>query len=470
MTFLRNVLCVLFMLAASIGLFAQTAQELYQRGLVQEHAHGDLKQAIELYSKAVSVAGRDRGLAAKALLRVAASHEKLGREKEAVKAYAELVRSYPEQRAEVAAAKGRLMLLRRGAHAGDAERTPPVELASDDELAMRLAMFIWRDVPDAPLIAAAQRGELRDPDALERHVLRMLRDQRSVGLVQNFFARWLSLERLETARPDSSLYPQVDAELLEAMGTETRLFLHSQLREDRDAAELWTANYTYVNDRLARHYGLSNVSGRDFRRVVWPNANRAGLLGQAGVLTALSFPARTSPTVRGVYVLTRAMGMDAPSPPANVPPLEERSGDAAATMRERMTAHRSNPACASCHGMFDPLGLALENFDAVGAWRNTDGGSPIDVSGIFVDGTRFNGPVELRAGLMKYRDAYYTRLTRQLLAYALNRTGSAGRVYDHETPAVRTIVRDASADGYRWSSILAGIGASTPFQMKNVVP
>ena len=353
----------------------------------------------------------------------------------------------------------------------------PVERVSDTELAARLATFLWNGVPDALLLEAARRGDLHDPAVLNRHVLRMLRDPKSVSLVDNFFAPWLSLDRLKTAQPDPSLYPQFDAELLQAMDTETRLFLQSQLREDRDAVELWTANYTYVNERLGRHYGspavspaASGISGKEFRRVTWPGTNRAGLLGQAGPLTALSVAARTSPTVRGLFVLTRFLGMDAPSPPANVPPLAERPANQAGTMRDRMMAHKTNPSCANCHAMFDPLGLALENFDATGGWRITDGGSPIDASGTFIDGTRFNGPAELRAGLLKYRDAYYTGVTQQLLAYALNRKGKAGRVYDYEMPAVRKIVRDASTNGYRWSSILAGIGASAPFQMKNVVP
>ena len=361
----------------------------------------------------------------------------------------------------------------------------PVERVSDTELAARLATFLWNGVPDALLLEAARRGDLHDPAVLNRHVLRMLRDPKSVSLVDNFFAPWLSLDRLKTAQPDPSLYPQFDAELLQAMDTETRLFLQSQLREDRDAVELWTANYTYVNERLGRHYGFSggfsgglsggpsgglSGSGKEFRRVTWPGTNRAGLLGQAGPLTALSVAARTSPTVRGLFVLTRFLGMDAPDPPANVPPLAERPASQTGTLRDRMMAHKTNPSCANCHAMFDPLGLALENFDATGGWRITDGGSPIDASGTFIDGTRFNGPAELRAGLLKYRAAYYTGVTQQLLAYALNRKGKTGRVYDYEMPAVRKIVRDASTNGYRWSSILAGIGASAPFQMKNVVP
>jgi len=298
----------------------------------------------------------------------------------------------------------------------------------------------------------------------------MLRDERSVSLVDNFFTPWLSLDRLKTAQPDPAVFPEFDGELRQAMNTEARLFLQSQLREDRDAVELWTADYTYVNDRLARHYGLTGISGREFRRVSWPNTNRAGLLGQAGLLTALSSEGRTSPTKRGLYLWTRFLGMDAPAPPANVPALAEQPGSASDTMRERMMAHKTNPSCASCHSRFDPLGLALENFDATGAWRTTSGGFPIDASGTFMDGARFNGPAELRAGLLKYREAYYTSVTQQLLAYALNRKGKDGRIYDYEMPAVRKIVRDASAHGYRWSSILAGIAASAPFQMKNLVP
>jgi hypothetical protein len=465
------VLGLLFALSASIGLAAQSAQELYQRGLVQEHANGDLQQAIALYADVARTAGRDRALAAKALRRMAGSLEKLGRNAEAADAYAELVRAYPEQRAEVAIAQGRLTVLRRAIRAGSANRALlPVEPAPGAELAARLATFLWSGVPDASLLEAARRGDLHDPEKLHRQVLRMLRDPKSVALVDDFFAPWLSLDRLETARPDPSLYPHVDAELLQSMDTETRLFLHSQLRDDRDAVELWTADYTYVNERLGRHYGLSGISGKEFRRVAWPNANRAGLLGQAGPLTALSTASRTSPTVRGLYVLTRFLGMEAPSPPANVPPLAERPGNPEGTMRDRTMAHKVNPSCASCHSMFDPLGLALENFDATGAWRITDGGSPIDASGTFIDGTGFNGPAELRAGLMKYRDAYYSGVTQQLLAYALNRQGKAGRVYDYEMPAIRKVVRDASAHGYRWSSILAGLSASAPFQMKNLVP
>lgn len=552
------------LLAVSIGLAAQSAQDLYQRGLVQEHASGDLTQAIALYTQASRAAGTDRGLAARALMRIAGCHEKLGDDAAAASAYAEVVRGYPEQRAEVGVAQQRLDVLRRATRAGAtsprdpgsgdasaslmrpvvekycagchnprnqagaldldapsrrsvgenpavwekvarrlrARRDPPIgaprpdeatyhavvaglekaldasyaenrplpaERVSANELAARLAAFLWRDAPDASLLEAARRGGLHEPATLNRQVLRMLRDQKSASLIDTFFASWLSLDKLKAAH-DPSLDAQVDAGLLQAMDTETRLFLASQLREDRDAIELWTADYTFVNESLARHYGLVGAFDKEFRRVTWPTVHRAGLLGQAGPLTALSLAGRTSPTVRGVYLLTRFLGIDAPVPPANVPPLPDRPANQPGTMRDRMRLHRQNPACASCHSMFDPLGLALENFDATGRWRDTDGGSPIDVSGTFVDGTRFDGPVELRAGLLRYRDAYYSGLTQRLLAYALNRKGNAGRVYDYEMPAVRKVVRDAASSGYRWSSILAGIAASAPFQMKSVVP
>ncbi len=466
----RVALGLVLTIAVPICLGAQSAQELYQRALVQEHANGDLSQAIALYADVVQTAGKDRSLAAKALVRMGGSQEKLGAEPDAEKTYDGLLRAYPEQRAEVAVAQERLKALRRATKLVSGNQVQlPIERAPDTELAARLARFLWSDGPDPSLVEAARRGDFRDPVALSRQVLRMLRDPRSAALLESFFAKWLSLDRLKNARPDPLVFPDVDVELLQAMGTETRLFVQSQLRDDRDAVELWTAPYTFVNERLARHYGLSGISGKEFQRVTRQNPNRAGLLGQAGMLTALSTASRTSPTVRGMYISSRFLGVDVPPPPANIPPLGERPGEASGTMRDRLTAHRTNPACASCHQLFDPLGLALENFDATGRWRTTEGGSPIDASGTFTDGTRFNGPVELRAGLLKYRDAYYANVTQQLLAYALSRK-KAGRVYDYEMPAVRAVVRTAASNGHRWSSIIAGIAASAPFQAKEVVP
>lgn len=463
-----SVVAVLFTLAATIGLGAQSAQELYQRGLVEEQANGDLTQAIALYAQAAQGAGKDRALAAKALLRMAGAHEKRGAQAEAETSYSELLRAYPEQRTEVTVAQQRLAALRRARRVDAAIQSAiTTDRAPDRELAARLSALIWSAAPDATLLEAARRGDLHDPALLQRQVVRMLRDQKSNALVDNFFTRWLSLDRLKA---DRSRYPLIDDELLQALQAEARLFLQSQLRENRDALELWTANYTYVNERLAGHYGLSGISGKQFRRVTWPDTNRAGILGQAGLLTVLSFPERTSPTLRGTYVLNRFLGETAPQPPANVPALEERLGGPSGAMRDRMIAHRTHPSCASCHVIFDPFGLALENFDAVGRWRTSDGGAPIDPSGTFPDGTRFSGPAELRAVLLKRRDAYYTNVSEQLLSYALNRKGRSGRVYPYEMAAVRTIVREAAADGYRWSAILAGITASEPFQNKTIVP
>jgi len=557
---------LLVMLAVSVPVMAQQAPELYQRGLVQEHAAGHLEDAIALYTQAAQAAGADRALAARALMRAAGSYEKLVHRSDAANVYAEVLRAYPERSAEVSLAQERLSILRdapvgiskkdlagmgdvssstaqmldrycdRCHNAGNrsggldlasligrpvgentgpwekvvrrlqARRDPPIgaprpdgetyravtaklqhsldatyaanrtlidaERADDAELARRVATLLWNAVPDAPLLADAKRGRLHEPAVLWSHVGRMLRDPKSASLVDGFFARWLSLDKVTQARPDPSFYPEIDADLVQAMDTETRLFLESQLRDDRDAVEIWTANYTYVNARLARHYGLRGVSGQSFRRVTWADDRRAGILGQAGILMALSKPSRTSPTTRGRFVLARFLGVDSPSPPANVPALVESPPAAAGvgTVRDRMLAHKVNPSCASCHTMFDPLGLALENFDATGGWRTMDGGAPIDASGTFIDGTPFDGPAGLRAGLLKYRDAYYTSLTQQLLAYALNRNGKAGQVYDYEMSAVRKIVGDAAASGYRWSSILAGITASAPFQMKHLVP
>jgi hypothetical protein len=396
--------------------------------------------------------------------------EKLGATEDARKTYDALLRGYPEQRSQVGTAQQRLKALRRTPSHGSIDRAPfPFEQASDMELAVRLAAFLWGAAPDELLLDAAQRGDLHNPRGLNRQVLRMLRDRRSEMLVDTFFAKWLSLDSLKKAQADRSLNPRIDSELRRAMETETRLFLISQLEEDRDALELWTARYTYLNQRLARHYGFAGVDGAEFRRVPLPDYSyRAGLLGHAGILTALSAKSRTSPTKRGIFLMSRYFGFDPPEPPANIPGLVDPPGSLPSTMRDRMTAHRTNPQCASCHAMFDPIGFALENFDAVGRWRTTDNGLPIDASGTFTDGTKFSGPVELRLGLMKYRDVYYANVTQLLLAHALHR--KLGRVYDYEMPMVDKIVRDASANGYRWSAIIAGITASAPFQAKEIVP
>jgi hypothetical protein len=331
---------------------------------------------------------------------------------------------------------------------------------TDAELAVRMAKLIWNAAPDAVLLDAVQRGRLRDPAVLEQQVRRMLRDARAKSLVTEFLERWILWDALDKAQ-------NADELLRQDLRTETRLFLDNQLREDHNALDLWTANYSFLNDRLARHYGIAGSAGTDFRRIAFADNNRAGILGQGSFLAVSSFGDRTSPVVRGKMILMIFLGIIPPDPPPNVRPLQT---DDNRPMRTRIEEHHSNPACANCHVTFEPVGEALENFNFTGQWRNTDGGSPIDASGTFVDGTKFNGPAELRAALLKYRDAYYTNIAQKLFGYALNRKARAWNVYDYEMPSVRAIVREASANDYRWSSIILGIVKSTPFQMKTIVP
>jgi hypothetical protein len=334
---------------------------------------------------------------------------------------------------------------------------------SDADLASRIAKFIWNAAPDSVLLEAAQRGRLREPAVLEQQVQRMLRDPKAGSLATDFLKRWLVW--------DFGTHPADDG-LRQAFETETRLFLDNQIHDDHNALDVWTANYSFINDRLARHYGISGVSGSEFRRVVFTDNLRAGILGQGSFLTLSSSTDRTSPVERGKMILEMFFGVAPPDPPPNVPPIkaEDNRPVQARPMRIRMEEHRTNAACNSCHMSFEPIGLALENFNFVGQWRSTDGGAPIDASGMLVDGTKFNGPAELRAALLKYRDAYYSNVIQKMLGYSLGREARAWRVYDYEMPSVRAIVREAAGADYRWSSIVLGIVKSTPFQMKTVVP
>lgn len=329
---------------------------------------------------------------------------------------------------------------------------------SDADLATRMAKFIWNAPPDAALTDAAQRGMLQNPSSLEQQVRRMLSDPRAANLTTGFLKRWLLGDFPSRGGDDA---------LLQAFSTETQLFLEDQIRTDHNALDLWTANYSFLNDRLAQQYGISGITGSEFRRVQFSDNRRGGVLGQGSFLSLSSSSDRTSPVARGKMILEMFFGVFPPDPPPNVPPI--KSGDNR-PMRVRMEEHRTNPACMACHMSFEPIGLALENFNQAGQWRNTDGGAPIDASGTLVDGTRFNGPAELRATLLKYRDAYYSSITQKMLGYAVGREGRAWRVYDYEMPSVRAIVREAAAHDYRWSSIVLAIVKSTPFQMKSVVP
>jgi len=342
-----------------------------------------------------------------------------------------------------------------GAAAGTAYRL------SDLELASRLSFFLWSSIPDDELRNAAARGSLRDPAALEQQVRRMLRDPRSSALVDNFAARWLELSKLPGVVPDTELYPEFDENLRDAMQQETRLFVGSQLRENRSVLELLTADYSFLNARLAAHYGIRNIYGDHFRRVTFTDAKRGGLLGQASVLTVTSYPNRTSVTMRGKWLLANLLGAPPPPPPADIPALKEAGAEGQPrSLRERMEMHRSNPACASCHQRMDPLGFALENFDADGKWRTISDGAPIDPSATFPDGTRFEGVVGLRSLMVSHKEDFVRTLGGKLLAYAI------GRGLDHhDMPAIRGIARAAGTADHSWSSIITAIVTSTPFSM-----
>ena len=347
----------------------------------------------------------------------------------------------------------------------DAAGTAPgsVYTVSDLTLASRLSFFLWSSIPDDELLAAAERGELRNPSVLERQVQRMLADERVTAFVENFAGQWLYLRNLDAVVPVQSVFPDFDDTLRQGLKRETELFFASIVQEDRSALDLLRADYTFVNERVARLYGLPNVKGNHFRRVTLPaDSPRRGLLGQGSILTVTSYPDRTSPVVRGKWILENLLGTPPPPPPADVPDLEETSdGGGTLSIRERLAAHRANPTCASCHALMDPLGFALENFNAVGVWRTIDDtGGDIDASGALPDGTAFAGVEEFRTAL-ENSDLFVMTLAEKLLTYGLGRGVEA-----YDQPAVRAIVRDAAASDYRFSALIAGVVRSPPFQMR----
>jgi hypothetical protein len=309
----------------------------------------------------------------------------------------------------------------------------------------------------------ATRGELKQPAVLTRQVGRMLADPRARALVTGFAAQWLHLRNMRAVTPDVNAFPEFDDNLREAFVRETELFVESQLREDRSVTELLTANYTFVNERLARHYGIAGVHGSRFRRVTFPDQKRGGLLGHGSILTVTSYATRTSPVVRGKWVLENILGAPPPPPPPDVPALPDRGkAGQPASVRERLEQHRSNPVCSACHAPMDPLGFALENLDGIGKWRDAaEGNLPIDASGTMPDGTTFTGPAELRDLLRTRGEEFVVTLTTKLLTYALGRG-----VEHYDIPAVRKIVGQAASDDYRWSSIIRGVIESVPFRMR----
>lgn len=334
---------------------------------------------------------------------------------------------------------------------------------SDLELASRLSFFLWSTIPDDELLDVAAAGRLSDEKTLEQQVRRMLADSRSTELVSDFASQWLYLRDLKKLVPDPARFPEFTDNLREAFLRETQMFLENEMRGNQPVPHLLTADYTFANEELARFYGIPNVYGTHFRRVQVPDSNRSGLLGHGSVLTVTSYATRTSPVQRGKYILANILGTPPPPPPPNVPALPDLAeGGAPASMRDRMAAHRRNPVCASCHVRMDPLGFALENFDAIGRWRTTsEAGTPIDASASLPDGTRFEGVAGLRKLAVAHRADFARTFAEKLLMYA---TGRGLEYYD--MPAVRQILRDAAAGDYRWSTIVLGIVKSPAFQMR----
>ena len=335
---------------------------------------------------------------------------------------------------------------------------------SDLELASRLSFFLWSSIPDDELLDAAIAGKLKNPAVLDAQVRRMLADPRSESMVTNFAAQWLYLRDIEAKQPDEVLFPNFDETLRSAFRRETELFLDSILRENRSVLELLTANYTFVNERLAHHYGIPNVQGSWFRRVTLPaDSVRGGLLGQGSILTVTSYATRTSPVLRGKWVLENLLASPPPPPPADVPALKTEGAESGKTltMRDAMVQHRANPVCAGCHARMDPIGFAMENFDALGKWRDRDSGNRIDASGVLPDGTRFEGMPGLRKMLLDHSGEFVSTVSEKLLMYAVGRN-----LQYYDEPAVRKIVREAASSNYTFSSLVLGVVKSVPFQMR----
>jgi len=331
---------------------------------------------------------------------------------------------------------------------------------SDLELASRLSFFIWSSIPDDQLLNLAIQNKLRNPGVLEQQVKRMLADERARALGANFAGQWLYLRNMQSVKPDEDVFPDFDDNLRQGMKRETEMLFESIVLEDRTAMDLLTANYTFVNERLAKHYGIPGIYGDQMRRVTVKDDYRKGLLGQGSILTLTSMANRTSPVNRGKYVLTNILGTPPPSPPANVPPLNE-APEKSLSMRDRMAQHRSNTVCANCHKLMDPIGLALENFDGIGRWRTADGEAAIDPSDTMYNGTKLNGPADLRQVILSHPDQFVRTMTEMLMTYGIGRG-----LESYDMPTVREIVRNAARTNYRFSSLVLGVINSAPFQMK----
>lgn len=351
------------------------------------------------------------------------------------------------------------------------ERDPPSVApgatfrVSDLELASRLSFFIWSSIPDEELMTVAARGKLHEPAVLEQQVKRMLADPRAESLVTNFAEQWLYIRDIEAKKPDDLLFPDFDETLRDSFRHETDLFLDSVLLHgNHSVLDLLTANYSFINERLAKHYGIPNVEGTYFRRVTFPPGSpRGGLLGQGSILTLTSYATRTSPVLRGKWILENILSSPPPPPPPNVPALKTEASDTGKplTMRQAMEAHRANPVCASCHARMDPIGFAMDNFDAVGQWRDSDAGQPINASGVLPDGTKFNGVAELKEALLRHPRQFVETVAEKLLMYGISRN-----VQYYDQPAVRAIVRQAQPSNYSFAALVLGVVKSAPFQMR----
>jgi hypothetical protein len=329
-------------------------------------------------------------------------------------------------------------------------------------LASRLSFFLWSSIPDDELLKLASEDKLKNPAIFDRQVRRMLADPKAEALVDNFAGQWLQLRNLRNVQPNTDLFPDFDDNLRQSFRRETELLFESVVQEDRSVLDLLTADYTFVNERLARHYGIPDIYGSRFRRIAVTDDARRGLLGQGSILALTSHAERTSPVVRGKWILENILGTPVPPPPPDVPPLKgNQEGQKPRTMREQMAEHRANPACANCHKAMDSIGFAMENFNAIGAWRARDAGNPIDASGELADGTKIDGVVSLRNALLSRPDMFAGTMTKKLLTYAL------GRGLDYrDMPTVRAILQDASRDNYRFSALILGVVHSPAFQMR----
>lgn len=333
---------------------------------------------------------------------------------------------------------------------------------SDIDLASRLSFFLWSSIPDDELLDLAARNQFREPAVFEKQVRRMLADDRARNLATNFAAQWLHLRNLASITPDLRLFPDFDDNLRQAFRQETELFVDSIFRDDRSVLDLLQADYTFLNERLAKHYGIPHIYGSRFRRVdLGAGRQRGGLLRQGSILTVTSYATRTSPVVRGKWILENMLGTPPPPPPANVPPLKEASVAASLPVRERLAEHRSNAGCATCHRVIDPVGFALEQFDAVGRWRTLDEGRPVDAAGGLPDGSECDGVAGLEKALLQRPELFVRTLTEKLFIFALGRAPD-----ESDAPAVRRIIRDARANNYRFSSLIVGLTTSVPFQMR----